>query len=53
VDTDTGADIPDLRDIPPDRIAALGGTALARAIALYRERLEEDGEPPGAFNSHI
>jgi hypothetical protein len=50
--TDTGTAIPDLRDIPPDRIAELGGTALADAIALYRERLKQGGVL-SAFNSHI
>jgi hypothetical protein len=53
VDTGTGTAIPDLRDIPLDRIADLGGTPLARAIALYRERLEEDGVPLSSFNARI
>jgi hypothetical protein len=53
VDTDTGTAIPDLRDIPLDRIAALGGTPLARAIALYRERLKEGGVPLSSFNARI
>jgi hypothetical protein len=45
--------IPDLRDIPLDRIAASGGTALEHAIALYRKRLEEDGVPLSSFNARI
>jgi hypothetical protein len=51
--TDTGTAIPDLRDIPPGRLAELGGTALAHAIALYKERLGQDGVPLSSFNSRI
>jgi len=53
VDTAIGTAIPDLRDIPLDRIAALGGTPLAHSIALYRERLAEDGVPLSSFNARI
>lgn len=49
VDT-TQDTIPDLTAITPAR---LGGTPLAHAIALYRERLREPGKPPSAFNSQI
>ena len=42
--------IPDLRDIPLDE---LGGTPLAHAIALYRERLKENGVPLSSFNARI
>jgi hypothetical protein len=35
--------IPDLRDIPANRLAELGSSALAHSIALYRERLRENG----------
>lgn len=45
--------IPDLRDIPADRLAELGGTALARSIALYRERLRENGVPLSSFQARI
>jgi hypothetical protein len=45
--------VPDLRDFPLDRLAELGGTPLAHAIALYRERLEEDGVPLSSFNARI
>ena len=43
---------PGLRDIDPARLAALGDTALARAIALYQERLAGAGLPR-SFNSSI
>jgi hypothetical protein len=52
VDTTAGTGIPDLRDIPLDKLAALG-TVLERAIALYRQRLEEDGVPLSSFNARI
>lgn len=35
--------IPDLRDIPVERLAELGSSALAYSTALYRERLREKG----------
>jgi len=43
----------DLRDVPPDQLAALGESALAHCVALYRQRLEAGGALTGAFNSHI
>jgi hypothetical protein len=45
--------IPDLRNIPLDRLAELGASPLARSIALYRERLREDGIPLSSFNARI
>jgi hypothetical protein len=45
--------IPDLRDIPLDRLEALGESPLARSIALYRERLKESGVPLSSFNARI
>ena len=45
--------VPDLRDLPPDRIAVLGDSALAHSLALYRQRLEENGELLSAFNAKI
>lgn len=45
--------IPDLRDIPLDRLAELGATPLADSIALYRERLKENGVPLSSFNARI
>jgi hypothetical protein len=45
--------IPDLRDIPVDRLAALGSSALAHSIALYRERLRENGVPLSSFQARI
>lgn len=45
--------IPDLHTIPLDRLAALGGSPLAHSIALYRERLKENGVPLSSFNARI
>ena len=45
--------IPDLRDIPLDRLAELGSSALAHSIALYRERLKENGIPLSSFQARI
>jgi hypothetical protein len=45
--------IPDLRDLPVDRLAELGSSALARSIALYRERLRENGIPLSSFQARI
>lgn len=45
--------IPDLRNIPLDRLAELGASPLARSIALYRERLKENGVPLSSFNARI
>jgi hypothetical protein len=43
----------DLRDVPLDRLAALGDSPLAHCFALYYERLEADNLLLGAFNSNI
>jgi hypothetical protein len=45
--------IPDLQNIPVDRLAELGSSVLAHAIALYRERLKENGIPLSSFNARI
>jgi hypothetical protein len=45
--------IPDLRDFTLDRLAELGATPLAHSIALYRERLKENGIPLSSFNARI
>jgi FXSXX-COOH protein len=45
--------IPDLRDLSPDQLAVLGDSVLAHSLALYRQRLEENGELLSAFNSMI
>ena len=45
--------IPDLRTIPLERLAGLGSSALALSIALYRERLKENGIPLSSFNARI
>jgi hypothetical protein len=50
---DFRAVIPDLRDIPLDRLAELGSSALAHSIALYRERLKENGIPLSSFQARI
>lgn len=42
-----------LPDVPLDRLAALGDSALAHCVALYRQRLEAGGVLVGAFNSNI
>lgn len=45
--------IPDLRDISLERLAELGDSVLANAIATYRERLKESGPPLSSFNARI
>jgi FXSXX-COOH protein len=45
--------IPDLRDLPLDRLAELGDSVLAHSIALYRERLDDNDLPFNGFNSRI
>jgi len=45
--------MPDLRNIPVDRLAELGSSALAHSIALYRERLSENGMPLSSFQARI
>lgn len=52
-DSDLETAIPDLRNIPVDRLAELGGSPLARSVALYRERLKEGGVPLSSFNARI
>ena len=45
--------IPNLRDIPVDRVAELGSSALAHSIARYREKLRESGVPLSSFQARI
>jgi len=45
--------IPDLRDVPLERLAELGDSVLANLIALYRQRLEDNSVPVYRFNSGI
>lgn len=45
--------IPDLRNIPVDRLAELGGAALAHSIALYRRRLKDGKLPLSSFQARI
>ena len=48
-----GGVIPDLREIPLDRLAELGDSVLSHSLALYRERLREGGVLFNAFNNSI
>jgi FXSXX-COOH protein len=45
--------IPDLRDLPLDRLAELGDSVLGRSIALYRQRLKDNGVPLSSFQARI
>lgn len=45
--------IPDLKDIPVDRVAELGSSALAHSIELYRERLREADVTLSSFQARI
>ena len=45
--------IPDLRDLPADRLAELGGSVLAQSIQRYRERMKENGIPLSSFQARI
>jgi hypothetical protein len=45
--------IPDLREIPLDQLAKLGDSVLAHSVALYRQRLAEDGVLFNSFNNVI
>jgi FXSXX-COOH protein len=45
--------IPDLRDLPLERLAELGDSVLANSIALYRQRLSETGVPLNSFTARI
>ena len=42
--------IPDLQQLPLERLAELGDSVLAHSIALYRQRLKETGIPLSSFN---
>lgn len=45
--------IPDLRAIPADRLAELGGSVLANALEEYRKRLAQGGIPLSSFQARI
>lgn len=45
--------IPDLTDVALDKIADDGTNVLAQSIALYRERLKQNGVPLSSFNARI
>jgi hypothetical protein len=45
--------IPDLRNIPLDRLAELSASPLVQSIQLYSERLKPDCVPLNSFNATI
>jgi FXSXX-COOH protein len=45
--------IPDLRSLSLDRLAELDDSVLAHSIALYRERVKENGVPLSSFTARI
>jgi FXSXX-COOH protein len=47
------SEIPDLRELPLDRLTELGDSVLAHSIAVYCERIERSGIPLSSFNSGI
>jgi FXSXX-COOH protein len=48
------SDLPDLRELPLDRLDELGDSVLANSIDLYLQRLKESSETPfNSFNSGI
>jgi FXSXX-COOH protein len=51
--TELSSTIPDLRELPLERLAELGDSVLAHSIALYRQRLTETGVPLSSFNARI
>ena len=45
--------IPDLRDIPVDRLDEFAGSVLAHAIDEYRQRMKANGVPLSSFQARI
>jgi hypothetical protein len=45
--------IPNLTEVSLDRLSELGDSVLAHSIAMYRERLKDNGLPLSSFNSKI
>lgn len=45
-------DLPDLTKVPLDELVR-APSGLAKALALYRERLKADGVPLSSFNARI
>jgi FXSXX-COOH protein len=45
--------IPDLRDVPLSQLAELRDSVLANSIALYKQRLLENGVALNSFGSSI
>jgi hypothetical protein len=50
-DEDLNTVILDLRDIPLNKLAELGGSPLAQSIVLYRKRIKERGMPLSSFQA--
>ncbi len=50
---DHGSILPDLRDLPLDRLAQLDDSVLAHSLALYLQRSKETGEPLNSFSATI
>lgn len=50
-DEDLNTTIPDLSDIPLDKLREIGGSPLAQSVALYRKRLREHGMPLSSFQA--
>jgi FXSXX-COOH protein len=45
--------VPDLRDLPLVELAKLGDSVLAHSLALYRQRLAENGALLSNFGAKI
>jgi FXSXX-COOH protein len=45
--------VPDLRDLPLEELAKLGDSVLAHSLALYRQRLTENGMLLSNFSAKI
>jgi hypothetical protein len=45
--------IPDLRNLPLDRLAELSASPLVQSIQLYSERQQPDCMPLSSFNARI
>jgi hypothetical protein len=52
-DQDLESVLPDLRELPLERLAELGDSVLAHSVVLYRQRLKENGVPFYSFTARI
>lgn len=52
-DKELGSVIPDLRDLPLERLTEVADSVLAHSIALYRQRLKENAVPLSSFTARI